>query len=169
MGLDISVLMNAVFVGPPNRESRGDLEYIGVYDTLFPERADGYKCGMYEGQRGHRFRAGSYSGYNTYRNLVSEAMLGAPAEVVWKHEEKYKDNPFWLQVNFADNEGTIGPKTSKILSDAYNDPKNRAKFEAFLKTRFVDQADVKWELESWDDWALAFKQASESNGLVSFH
>jgi hypothetical protein len=170
MGLDISVLANPVFVRDLDRDydiSEGEM-YVSVSQSNFFERADGVKAGIYKGERTNRFRAGSYSGYNDYRNMLAEAGMGAEDRVIWKQEDKFRGQPFWEQVNFSDCEGTIGPKTSAKLAKDYAE--NRQKFSDFvLKTVGGDKENHEYYMYLYDEWAAAFKTAAETGGLVIFH
>jgi hypothetical protein len=59
------------------------------------------------------FRAGSYSGYNAWRDELAK-MAGYPsAEYVWYRVTK---GPFLELINFSDCEGFIGPETAAKLA-----------------------------------------------------
>lgn len=66
----------------------------------------------------------SYGGYNNFRNELSLAALGIDANEVWNEvnhlrvDEDYPEAIYHL-INFADNEGFIGPKAVKELSDYF--------------------------------------------------
>ncbi len=51
----------------------------------------------------------SYGGHNRLRDLLATTFIGVPATDVWANPADYYDAPFYELVNFADNEGTIGP------------------------------------------------------------
>jgi len=63
----------------------------------------------------------SYSGYNGFREALSVAALGCSAQDVWNRaadlepDEDYQEALYHL-INFADNEGYIGPKAGKGLA-----------------------------------------------------
>lgn len=61
----------------------------------------------------------SYGGYNNFRNAIACAALGVDAGEVWAHKERYESRPFFDLINFADNEGVIGPVASRRLADAF--------------------------------------------------
>jgi len=112
------------------------------------------------------FRAGSYSGYNDYRRMLSECFLNVPPDNVWANERAYIDKPFYEQINFSDCEGFIGPKVSAKLFEDYK--KGRAKWEAFLKDSFgSDQEEKSWRLNLYDKWTRAFELAAD-DGIVWF-
>lgn len=96
----------------------------------------------------YSFRAGSYHGYNVWRDDLEEF-----AE---------DNNQFKELIDFADNDGVIGPIVSKKLYNDFKDNKERA--IAYSKT-FEDGNH--W-LEKYMDWEYAFKMASDC-GAVFFH
>ena len=53
------------------------------------------------------FRAGSYSGYNKFRNFLSISVYGVSADEAWKSPDVYCSKPLWGIVNFSDCEGTF--------------------------------------------------------------
>lgn len=99
------------------------------------------------------FRAGSYGGYNEWRDQLARMAGYLSARDVW---EKDTDGPFTELINFSDCEGVIGPKTSyKLYLDF---------------SRFQSAADEigGYFLEKYNDWRRAFEMASD-NGAVEFH
>jgi hypothetical protein len=65
-------------------------------------------------------RSWSYSGYNQFREALSRAALGVAPDAVWEARENGRDtwvgHPFVLLIDFADNEGTIGPDATASIS-----------------------------------------------------
>jgi hypothetical protein len=64
----------------------------------------------------------AYSYYNNVRDDLSRFITGKPASLVWGECEALKNgkpypNPMYHIINFADNEGTIGPKAVKEMSE----------------------------------------------------
>jgi hypothetical protein len=120
------------------------------------ERLDGHKEGCYraaEGSRELSFRAGSYSGYNAWRNELSEFAQGRPAEEVWADPQ----GPFAELIIFSDCLGCIGPKTSaKLLQD----------FREFAARARKEQGLFFFKL--YELWLCAFELASDG-GMVVFH
>lgn len=131
MGLDIRAYKNAERLDLPVSadhdalwDDEGKFNVYGSPD--FPERLDGYEPGWYSGEPvlmttiGERkingFRAGSYSGYNRWRTLLSVAALGATAKQVWDDPAKFAGQPFVPLIQFSDCDGEIGPKTSALLA-----------------------------------------------------
>lgn len=164
MGLDIRVYTNLQFV-TSNGDCEDDFEYdldSGVYlEPLAPpgspmDRSDGLKRGMYKATCGDAFRAGSYSGYNAWRNQLSLLMLGVPATVVWDNYDAYKDKPFWELIHYSDCEGFIGPQTSAKLAKDFEEHRDK-----------LASADEDF-IQRYEYWMNAFKAAAEHNGVVCF-
>lgn len=114
-------------------------------NTEFPYQADGVETGCYrrlDGSVEIRFRAGSYSGYNSWRDDLDKMRKGEDfQELVW----------------FSDCEGTIGPKTSAKLAADF------AKYREIAEHHLTDDGWRKYQ-----DWQKAFEIASDG-GYVSFH
>ena len=126
----------------------------------FQDRADGIEDGWYK-YRGEEFwfRAGSYSGYGTFREALCEATHGIDCDALW--QEGCEDMEFHDLINFADNEGCIGPKTSTKLAKEFK--KNRKKvYEAFDK-----QEHAEYYKETYENFYKAFVLAGQG-GFVKF-
>jgi hypothetical protein len=111
----------------------------------------------------HGFRAGSYSGYNHFRNLLCEIMHGVPATDLWEKPKVFEGKEFYNLINFSDCEGNFGPAISKKLH------------EDFLKNRdkFVNGVEGKEPYDGYytrvyDDFCLGFEIASKG-GILEFH
>jgi len=103
--------------------------------------------------KSHNFRAGSYSGYGRFREALAELMGHTPSDY-WNDVDE--DEPFYELINFADNEGTIGPEAAADL------------LEDFRKHRDLFIEGWPDFTEVYDDWIIAFELASDA-GIVSFH
>lgn len=117
-----------------------------------------YRCGdKYE----RSFKAGSYSGYNRWREKLSLLALGVMPEEVWDQPELYRGKPFVELIHFSDCEGVIGPKTSAKLAKDFVEFKERAEEDEGLKeySSFMPYSH-------YDEWAEAFKLAAETHGVV---
>lgn len=125
--------------------------------TDFPDRLDGHPLGVYSGEAGEYFRAGSYGGYNRWREHLSQMALGVPPSTVWDNLEAYKDEPFVLLINFSDCEGAIGPESSMIL---------HGQFEAW-REQASEELD-EWDFKTYERFAKAFEEVA-GNGFVIFH
>ncbi len=105
MGLDVIALRNL-------KVSDADADNSTRFwdNPDFPGRAAGLDCTKrYEYAAAEDFLdviGISYGGYNNWRNwLAVQAGYEGGAEEAWKATS----GPFWELINFADNEGTIGP------------------------------------------------------------
>lgn len=112
------------------------------------------------------FCAGSYGGYSVYRNELSDLAFGMKNDLTsfgdnsyWNRLTALGEGPFWEQINFADNEGSIGPVAAEKLYHDYVN--NRDKFLAHVDNdeRFV---------YLYDEWTQAYDLARH-DGLVRFH
>lgn len=100
------------------------------------------------------FRAGSYAGYNNFRNELSKLAGYKDSLDIWNN--KYQ-GPFVELINFSDCEGTIGFKiSSKLLSD-FKDFNDLAKLhpDPFF-------------YENYRNWTKACEMASKF-GVISFN
>lgn len=172
MGLDISVVAN---LSPLERQPTDDEEeefyrkYVRIFrHDYFQEQADDLQTGFYEGEYITSFRAGSYSGYNQWREQLARMALGVEPDVIWANPEAYKGQAFFELINFADCEGTIGPKTSKKLYQDFLTFDEMAKqgYEPERKGVFIEQ---NWFYDKYKEWMEAFQIASTQNGAILFH
>ena len=162
MGLDIVALENVELVRAESEEEGDppeddDLVYLYPNED-FPAQADGITPGAYRGKGGrHEFRAGSYSGYNEWRERLA-ALVDTTPEKVWAGAIA---PAFGELINFADNEGTIGPKTSAKLAkdfDAW-----RARAETWAKK--LPGEEGAGFMQSYDDWRKAFTLAANGGAI----
>lgn len=173
MGLDISAYSQLV-----KTTENGDYTdaYLYKNDFVF-EQSKGIEPGHYcvEGEC-HSFRAGSYSGYNQWRKMLSE-MIGYTPEEIWAisealvRDDKLNDVldekseklviPFIELIGFSDCEGYIGPIVSNKLFKDFES--NRDKALEFSKSKNVD-----WFIRLYDDFMEGFRIAS-NDGAVCFH
>ena len=173
MGLDIS------YASKINFESRsisgeGDNLYLYPNDSLL-DQSEGIQSGEYtcEGIQGS-FRAGSYSGYSSWRRTLAK-MIGWEIEDLWQHVETLVqrnenlndvlnendrfsvDIPFVELLHFSDCEGFIGPKTSaKLHSDFLEWDENAKNFDS----------QNSYFYETYQEWTEAFKVASDGGCVI---
>lgn len=159
MGLDITAYKNLRKIENPELDEYGyPVDYESEWkpgdsmkwsEKYFPGRGEGVNADTtYSYEESFSFRAGSYSGYNWWRRHL---------------EELSKDTlDFDELINFADNEGVIGPIVSKKLLEDFN--KNKEKAKEYSKT--IEDGDY-W-LEKYEAWLDAFEYAAD-NGAVDFH
>jgi hypothetical protein len=115
------------------------------------------------------FRAGSYSGYNGWREMLAK-LAGYPltpietfcgktfshAAACWNGAS----GAFCELIDFPDNEGVIGPLTSAKLA------KDFAEFDE--RARTFDAGGDGWSYKQYCNWRKAFEFASDG-GMVVFH
>ena len=188
MGLDITAYSNLKF---SENQDPDDYDNIRIWkNSSFPDHCE-LEEGSYEetiDTRGHQFRAGSYSGYNTFRNVLAQCTLGVKADRVWEDVDNYAYKPFFNLINFSDCEGIIGPKYSAELYRDFVD--NRDRFIRNLKQEIdftketenplalepefilddfnINDMDIQYYIEQYDNWTLAFELAKD-HGIVQFH
>lgn len=163
MGLDITAASRLVLVGPPPGPDEYEWEtHIRVSDNKAIMRR-GIEPGLYrvDGER-IGFRAGSYSGYNHWREILCEATMGVEPKVVWNDPDRFAGKPFVGLVNFSDCEGYIGGHEAMALLRDFE--AQREKVLAFFRKKEMHQD---W-LDKYEDWAKGFALAADS-GVVWFH
>lgn len=112
------------------------------------------------------FRAGSYSGYNQFRNLICLAVHGISADEFW-NTKHWDEEEFGALIDFSDCEGTICYSVAAELYRSFKN--NRKRFNKYIES---SEADIDWEdqlyfMEKYDDWTEATRVAS-NNGLLIF-
>lgn len=99
----------------------------------------------------HGFQAGSYGGYNRWREDLSKQFN--PSAVPFA--------PFYELIYFADNEGTIGPDAARDLLADFTEHADR----------YVPPGDDEFAgyyREKYQDWTRACELAADG-GLIQFH
>ncbi|MFE3795597.1 hypothetical protein [Nocardia tengchongensis] len=115
----------------------------------------GGRCYEVSGSETHSIEE-AYTGYNQRRDQLSLLFLGVGAGAVAENPERYEDGPFFELINFADNEGCIGPEAAaNLLAD----------FEAGRATVESSAPDL---LAWYDNWTTACRLAA-GTGLIDFH
>jgi hypothetical protein len=126
----------------------------------FPGRTAGLNPDtFYDFEDSFGFRAGSYSGYNSWRNWLATVAGFDSADAVWN--SAVIEGPFVELINFADNEGFIGPIVAAKLAKDFADHEAKA-------AKAATDAHEGWYIEVYRDWKKAFEMAAD-NGAVDFH
>lgn len=120
----------------------------------WPGHSGGIKPGVYAFAQAHSFRAGSYGGYNAWRDELARVMHGRSAEELWDGKVA---GPFIELITFADNEGIIGPQVAAKLAKDFADHQAKA-----------EQVGDDYFLAKYNAWRLAFELAADG-GAVNFH
>ncbi len=177
MGLDITAYSKIEKVdveldedGDPIDDSAYD-DYVRVYAMGGRDQHDHLEDRAFYSVGGDAFgfRAGSYGGYNGWRETLArlagypltpyKGFMGASAS----HAAACWDGatgPFAELIDFPDNEGSIGAVTSAKLAKDFADFDERAKY--------FDGDEDGWFYKKYLDWKKAFELASDG-GMVDFH
>lgn len=179
MGLDITAYqdltkLDCVFSAdgePIDPQSRAPIEgdyYHAYINPDFPDQAGGIDDrAVYRYEKSMRFRAGSYGGYNRWREELAR-LAGYPTAEYNYHgsiEQRHDagcwaagSGPFFELICFSDCEGVIGSATAAKLAKDF--------------AEFRQLADNEGEDEYWRglyaEWQKAFEMAAQ-NGAVHFH
>ena len=166
MGLDITAYKNVELVDTVSdaeeyEEKYGDdwekYDYIHRYQD-FPDRLPPMQVnGVYRFEAKFSFRAGSYSGYNFWREQLSVMALGGKPPAIWNDWARFTGKSFVELIHFSDAEGNMGTDVcKKLLKDFVN-------FQSL-----ADQHEDEWFRQKYNDWRKAFEYAAD-NGYVDFH
>lgn len=182
MGLDITAhskitKLNCVYdadgepIDPVTREYI-DHAFTAYINSDFSGRADDVEHkAAYDSEESFGFRAGSYSGYNVWRNQLAK-LAGYPAVDVDRYGtgniEQRNDysafnaesGPFWELICFSDCEGVIGSSVSAKLA------KDFAEFDE--KAKAHEPGMDGWFYQKYQEWRKAFELAADA-GCVQFH
>ena len=109
------------------------------------------------------FRAGSYSGYSGWRNLLAMFAGFESAQAVWKLP-RHTNGAFFEHISFTDADGVIGSVVAAKLAKDYAEWQDRA--EKYALT--LEGETGEWFIAKYNDWRKAFEMASD-NGAVLFH
>jgi hypothetical protein len=140
----------------PEENPRG-YTYVCNYPE-FVDWADGIQEGCYSGTFATTFGAGGYGSYNEWRAQLCRMAHGVEPDVLWENPAEWKGKSFYELIDFADDHGTIGPKTSAKL---YRD------FVAWQDKAQTQDSEVEDFSELYRLWMEAFRLASQ-DGVVRF-
>jgi hypothetical protein len=135
---------------------RADEGTIQFTEDNWPGRSAGITPGIYAFAEAFEFRAGSYGGYGAFRRALSEMALHQPPEDIW--EDSAPKGPFVELINFADNEGIIGPVVAGKLAQDF----------AEHESNIFAQTHDDYFRAKYRDWRKAFQFAADG-GAVDFH
>lgn len=111
------------------------------------------------------FRAGSYSGYNQFRNILCWAIHGICQEDFW-NSKYWDEEEFGALIDFSDCEGTICYSVAAELNRSFRN--NRSKFKKYIEGSEADlgKEDQMYFMEKYDEWRLATDIASDEGLLI---
>lgn len=163
MGLDITAYRKIEKMVEYENRLRDDHFYL-VVNSDYPQQADGLIRGFYScNSNPFDLEVGSYLGYKLFREKLAK-LIGTSCRKIWKNPVP---GPFVELINFADNDGTIGPVTSKKLYKDFLDyiPKVQ---DATGTGFFGNQDDDEFFISLYQGFMYAFEIASDG-GCVVFH
>lgn len=167
MGLDITAYEQLLEPFTGDIESLTDEERDDIYDDHycmwknpdFPNHAADIEYEYYKDRVGaFRFCAGSYSGYDNWRNWLATIAGYQSADYVWSN---ITEGPFFELINFSDCEGTIGPAYSAKLYKDFVDHQH------IVDQISDDDYSAVRNKDLYNKWKEAFKRGS--TGAVLFH
>lgn len=192
MGLDIMVAHNCfgrLLTTKNDNDEMWDREDVVYIDNLdgFADRQDGAVDGFYECDGVSWAISMSYSGYGAFREWIAQECLDMDIEEIWRNpgaaeikiSERFGEDAAGLVklLNFADNEGAIGPRTSSVIAKAMRareaavKPQNPAGLSlvgGVAIMRPSDRSDTDWRYEQYHALMVSFEKASADNGFVVF-
>ncbi|STR45791.1 hypothetical protein [Iodobacter fluviatilis] len=170
-GLDIIAYEKLSIVSAPKFDKDGrplGEQQVKLAPVEFAERFTGLIAGkVYKYQSAFSFRAGSYSGYNDWRNELAklagyaqtpyQSLNGEIAQrydvTVWN----VKKGPFWELIDFSDSEGVIGPVVCKRISKDFIQYQSAASKHPDKSFR-----------NAYEGWKKAFSMCANS-GAIAFY
>lgn len=169
MGLDITAyeIVEPYDGDTTNRDALCDRDdLVHVYTIAgFEARLPPLRKGWYRvSGKTVRFKAGSYGGYNAWREDLCQMALGVTPDGVWEHPETFSGQPFYELINFADNEGVIGTDAAAKLAVDFDTWDARAFARWCEGGSHLDQ----YSYDRYQNWRAAFRLAAE-RGCVEFH
>jgi hypothetical protein len=185
MGLDVYAVSHLRYVRPIPRgkamerleaeaeaqgKSPGELYFfLSGNDSSHRARLGGMKVGLYaftRSSRRHSFRAGSYSGYNWWRNELSLFALGEEDESVWVEPQSFRGKPFWELIDFTDCDGRIGTTVAaKLAADFTGYAKKAARYAGTITVEDYPEAGANW-LATYREFATALRLAAKDGALT---
>lgn len=158
MGLDISAYKNVKL-----SDSQTDDNWEIYSNDDFPVQTGELAGKFYDEdvEADVDFRAGSYGGYNIWRNRLCELSNGISAAELWNDLEGanpdfYSKYKFSYLINFSDCEGYICSEICAILAKEFEDN----------ISMIVDEDS--YFKERYHNWLEAFKIGAQ-DGFVQFH
>ena len=113
----------------------------------------------------HSFGAGSYSSFNEFRNILSNAVLEANAEEVWENRSKYENKPLYKLIDFSDCEGSMDSITSATLLKDFKE--NKDKFVSHVTSNTdIGEMDTENHIQMYDNWIQAFECAADEGVII---
>jgi len=157
MGLDVTAYETLTpMPSAPKEGSWEEDRAVHVSNHDYPGRELPLKEGWYLpcGDK-FGFRAGSYGGYNAWRNSLAVMAGYGSDKAAW--EKDPSEGPFIELINFSDCEGFLGPDVCKKLHADFLEWDSRAR-------EGLDE----WEYRLYTKWTMAASLGSAGGG-IDFH
>ena len=119
-------------------------------EKLFPGRAGNLRQGIHSFSDNYGFRAGSYSGYGSWRSWLAQLAGFKDAADYWNRATP--EAPFYELINFSDCEGFIGHEAAAELAKDFG----------------AHDGGGGWTGEKYLKWKEACEVAAR-NGAIQFH
>lgn len=182
MGLDVCATGRLERIGKVDWDNDGVINIVhDDFDYCDLEKGQYESTGEY-----YSFRAGSYSGYNQFRKLLSLAANGISDSDVWESADASTSLPFYYLINFSDCEGTIGPSIAELLWDQFTTHRSRVirnitdepdlgketddpiAFETEFGIEFeLSPEEIESFIQTYDEFTEACRIAKD-NGIIQF-
>lgn len=167
-GLDVAAYEGLAIVPSPQLDRDGmpkALNEIILSPTHFAERFAGLKAGaVYRYKASFEFRAGSYSGYNRWRNELAKLAGYTPSPYTFDGKTVLRydvtvwsgaKGPFWELISFSDAEGVIGPEVCKRV------------YKDFLAYQVVaSKHPDEYFREFYAKWKNAFGMCAKNGAII---
>lgn len=116
MSLTIEAGSKAILVTPDRDQEIASREIV-VYQVGYPERLDGLPEGIYrcDGEV-FSFDVGGATDYYAFLELLSRTILGLDLATIRNNPQAHVGRAFMELLDFSDNEGAMGPKSSAKLA-----------------------------------------------------
>ncbi len=109
------------------------------------------------------FRAGSYGGYNRFRDTLCRALHGFGAKALWAMvDEELETHAMWQILHFSDCEGVLGTEVCRTLHAELEEHWDK------VTAYFAQLDDGDYYQGLLGTWRDAFKAAS-AEGFIGFH
>ena len=150
MGLDVYAYSGLEIVDAERDADDGEVKFYN--EDFFADRAkDIVDKVVYRYETTYHFRAGSYIGYNKWRNTLA-VLAGFDSDLGAFEAD---GGPFWELIHFTDCDGTIGTAVAKKLANDFAQYEEQAKV---IDDYFYDR---------YANFKRAFELAA-NNGAVRF-
>lgn len=132
---------------------------IASMEQQWPGRSEGVSPGVYSYAESLHFRAGSYGGYNHWRDWLARLAGWKSDRGCW--DDPKAGGPFFELINFSDAEGIIGPVVAAKLAKDFAEHQQKAESVS-------SGEDGEYYIKKYNEWRKAFEMAADG-GAVDFH